>query len=58
MHTVFRKAYKIDPNYTNKYNQARDSIIKAGAPYAEKQMPEWKEHMNIPVLQHAFTKYK
>lgn len=56
--TAMRKAYKIDPNYTNKYYQARDSIVKAGISYAEKQIPKWRERMNIPVLQHAFTKYK
>lgn len=56
--TALNKAYKIDPNYTNKFYQVRDSIIKTGAPYAEKQMPEWKKRMNVPVLQHAFIKYK
>ena len=56
--TALRKAYKIDPNYTNTFYQVRDSIIRAGAPYAEKQTLKWKERMDMPVLQHAFTKYQ
>lgn len=58
LETARKKALKIDPTYGKEYEQALDSIINAGVKYTERQIPKWEKSVSMPVLQHAFTKYK